>query len=127
MSPALSELLKLPPGERAELAMALWESLSDAERAGELELTPEQAGLRRFPVEQIAGGSPAENAERLKRVLSGHSGKADASVVALNAAALLMTAGKAADLREGVGLALEALGTGRARAVLDDFIEASRG
>jgi putative addiction module component (TIGR02574 family) len=43
MSPALSELLKLPPGERAELAMALWESLSDAERAGELELTPEEA------------------------------------------------------------------------------------
>ena len=43
MSPSLSELLKLPAGERAELAMALWESLSEAEREGELELTPEQA------------------------------------------------------------------------------------
>jgi putative addiction module component (TIGR02574 family) len=43
MSPSLSELLKLPAGERAELAMALWESLSDAEREGELELTPEDA------------------------------------------------------------------------------------
>ena len=39
----LSELLKLPPGERAELAMSLWESLSDAERERELELTPEEA------------------------------------------------------------------------------------
>jgi putative addiction module component (TIGR02574 family) len=37
----LAELLKLPAGERAELAMALWESLSEAEREGELELTPE--------------------------------------------------------------------------------------
>jgi putative addiction module component (TIGR02574 family) len=35
----LTELLKLPAGDRAELAMALWESLSDAERDGELELT----------------------------------------------------------------------------------------
>ena len=43
MSPSLSELLKLPPGERAALAMALWEGLSEAEREGELELTPEEA------------------------------------------------------------------------------------
>ena len=38
----LSELLKLPAGHRAELAMALWESLTDAEREGELRLTAEQ-------------------------------------------------------------------------------------
>jgi putative addiction module component (TIGR02574 family) len=43
MSPSLSDLLKLPAGERAELAMALWESLSEAERSSELELTPEEA------------------------------------------------------------------------------------
>lgn len=43
MSPSLSELLKLPAGERAELAMALWESLSAAERETELELTAEEA------------------------------------------------------------------------------------
>jgi putative addiction module component (TIGR02574 family) len=43
MSPSLSELLKLPAGERAEIAMALWESLSNTERGAELELTLEQA------------------------------------------------------------------------------------
>jgi putative addiction module component (TIGR02574 family) len=43
VSPSLSELLKLPAAERAELAMALWESLSAGEREAELELTPEQA------------------------------------------------------------------------------------
>jgi putative addiction module component (TIGR02574 family) len=43
MSPSLSELLKLPAAERAELAMALWESLSEAQREGDLELTPDQA------------------------------------------------------------------------------------
>jgi putative addiction module component (TIGR02574 family) len=43
MTPSLSELLKLPAGERAELEMTLWESLSEPEREGELELTPEDA------------------------------------------------------------------------------------
>ena len=38
----LTELLQLPAGDRAELAMALWESLSDQEREGELALTDEQ-------------------------------------------------------------------------------------
>ena len=41
-SSPLSELLKLPAGDRAELAIALWESLSDSEREGALELTDEQ-------------------------------------------------------------------------------------
>ena len=38
----LIELLKLPPGDRAELAMALWASLDDASRGAELALPPEQ-------------------------------------------------------------------------------------
>ena len=38
----LPELLKLPPDDRAQLAIALWESLSDGERENALELTPEQ-------------------------------------------------------------------------------------
>ena len=42
-SPSLSELLKLPSGERAELAMALWESLSAPEREAQLDLSAEQA------------------------------------------------------------------------------------
>jgi putative addiction module component (TIGR02574 family) len=41
-SSPLSELLKLPPADRAKLAMALWESLSDADRDGEMQMTDEQ-------------------------------------------------------------------------------------
>ena len=41
-SSPLTELLKLPAGDRAELAMALWDSLTDTEREGELELTDVQ-------------------------------------------------------------------------------------
>jgi putative addiction module component (TIGR02574 family) len=38
----LIDLLKLPADDRAELAMALWESLTDAERDGVFDLTDEQ-------------------------------------------------------------------------------------
>src|SRR3954453_12736187 len=81
----------------------------------EFEITPEQAGLRRQPVEGIAGGLPRENAKRLTALLGGRGREADESVVALNAGALLMTAGKAERLREGVALALDAIRSGRAR------------
>ena len=93
----------------------------------EMEITPEQAGFDRMPVHEIAGGAPDENAQRLRDVVSGIGGRADIAVVALNAGALLMAAGKVADLREGVGFAMEAMRSRRARHVLDSFVEASRG
>ena len=93
----------------------------------EIEITPEQAGLSRKPLQQIAGGTPAENAARLAALLSGSGGEADTSVVALNAGALLMTAARAATLREGVGMAVDAIRSGRANATLQSFVEASRG
>lgn len=37
----LDDLLKLPPGERREIAFALWESLDDDEQDAAFELTPE--------------------------------------------------------------------------------------
>ena len=54
-SSPLTELLKLPAGDRAELAMALWESLTDAEREGELELSEaDRAELDRRWTEHLA-------------------------------------------------------------------------
>jgi putative addiction module component (TIGR02574 family) len=38
----LPELLKLSSEERAQLAIALWESLTDAEREGAFEMSEEQ-------------------------------------------------------------------------------------
>jgi anthranilate phosphoribosyltransferase len=93
----------------------------------EFEITPEQAGLHRMPVQQIAGGSPQENAQRLAALLSGHGGEADTAIVALNAGALLMISGRASSLKDGVGSALDAVRSGRVNALLADFVEASRG
>lgn len=93
----------------------------------DIEITPEQAGLARHPLEQIAGGGPAENAARVSAILSGEGRDADTCIVALNAGALLMTAGCAASLREGTDMALESLRSGRAFETLNAFVEASRG
>lgn len=97
------------------------------ERLEELEITPEQAGLERMPLQQIKGGSPQENAQRLVALLSGNSGEADSAIVALNTGALLMTAGVTSTLREGTEMASDAIRSGRACDRLHAFVEASRG
>lgn len=66
----LAELLKLPPGDRAELAMALWASLDEASRNEELALTPEQiAELDRRFAEHQADPSSARSWEEVERRL----------------------------------------------------------
>lgn len=90
-------------------------------------ITPEQAGLERRPVGALTGGGPEENAERLKALLMGYGLDAETEVVALNAGALLMTAGLAGGLREGTEMALDALRSGEAHQRLKLFVEATHG
>lgn len=64
----LTDLLKLPPADRAELAMALWASLDETSRGAELALTPEQIAEldRRFAEHEADPGSarPWEEVEK---------------------------------------------------------------
>lgn len=67
----LSQLLKLPAGDRAELAIALWESLSDAERHAELTLSEEQtAELDRRWADHVADPQTAVPWADVRRRLS---------------------------------------------------------
>ncbi|MDE0446719.1 MAG: addiction module protein [Spirochaetaceae bacterium] len=69
-SRSFSELVKLPPGERAELAMALWDSLSADERQAELELSPEEAAeLDRRWREHLEGPDSAVPWDEVRREL----------------------------------------------------------
>ncbi|HKY33285.1 MAG TPA: anthranilate phosphoribosyltransferase [Candidatus Polarisedimenticolia bacterium] len=76
-------------------------------------VTPESAGLRRWPLAALRGGGPAENASRALAVLEGGRGAAR-DVTLLNAAAGLVVAGAARSLREGAALAAEAIDRGLA-------------
>jgi anthranilate phosphoribosyltransferase len=93
----------------------------------ELEITPEDAGLERAPLKVVTGGDVEENAARLKALLAGKASRAEEDMVILNTAALLMTAGRAATLKDGAAAAREGLSSGEAGRVLDGFVEASRG
>jgi putative addiction module component (TIGR02574 family) len=71
-SSPLSELFKLPPETRAQLAMALWESLPEAEREGQLVLTPEQEiELDRRWAEHVRNPDSAIPWEEVRRKLQG--------------------------------------------------------
>lgn len=84
-------------------------------------IVPEDAGLRRAPLTEIRGGDPAYNALALRRLLGGER-SAYRDAVLLNAAAALVIADAAADLREGAAIAAEALDAGKAAALLDAWI-----
>jgi anthranilate phosphoribosyltransferase len=93
----------------------------------EIVITPEEAGLARAPLSVVTGGDAAENGVRLRALLDGGGAPSERDIVALNAGALLMTAGRAATLKDGVAMALDALASGASGKVLDRFIEASNG
>jgi anthranilate phosphoribosyltransferase len=88
------------------------------------ELTPEQAGLKRWPLADIQGGDAAHNAAALTRLFDGETG-AYRDIVLLNGACALMVAGAANDVSSGVTLAAQALDSGAARTKLQALIKAS--
>jgi anthranilate phosphoribosyltransferase len=90
----------------------------------EFTIAPEDAGLERAPPEAIRGGEPAANAEALVALLSGEPG-AYRDIVLLNAAATLVVAGRATDLRAGAALAARSIDTGAASAVLGRLKDAT--
>jgi len=87
-------------------------------------ITPEQAGLKRVAVQALKGGEPRDNARALRALLEGEIGPYR-DIVLLNAAASLIIAEKADDLRQAVELAAMSIDSGRARAVLDRLIKVS--
>ena len=76
------------------------------------DLGPSDFGLPAGRPEDLAGGSPDHNVRMLLGLFDGAGPRALRSAVAANAALALKAAGLVEDLREGAGLAEEALGTG---------------
>jgi anthranilate phosphoribosyltransferase len=81
-------------------------------------INPEDAGLAKAPVSSIKGGDAAFNADALLGVLRGAAG-AYRDTVLLNAAAALIVADRAADLRDGVDQAGRGISSGAALNVLE--------
>lgn len=87
-------------------------------------ITPEKFGLTRCTKEELVGGTPEENAQITRDILSGAKGpKRDA--VLMNAGAALYIGGKADSMAEGIQLAAELIDSGKAMQTLEKFIEVS--
>ncbi len=87
-------------------------------------ILPEQVGIARGTLADIAGGTPAENADIVRWILEGEmSPRRD--VVLLNAGLALVAADRASDLAEGVAMARQSIDSGRAMSALETLVAVS--
>jgi anthranilate phosphoribosyltransferase len=90
------------------------------------EVTPEEFGLTRAPMETISGGDAAANADIIRRVLAGEkSPRRD--VTLLNAAAALVAAGKADHLADALPLGAKSIDSGEAAEKLEALVYFTKG
>jgi anthranilate phosphoribosyltransferase len=89
-------------------------------------LDPEaDLGLPRCDLAELRGGAPQENAATVREVFDGADG-GRRNAILLNAAGAIAAAGHAEDLREGLGLARDAVDSGAAAQRLEQLIAFSR-
>jgi anthranilate phosphoribosyltransferase len=89
------------------------------------EIQPEDFGLPRCGRDALLGGTVEENAGLLRRILSGETGNPRNAVV-MNAGAVLVAGGKAADLAEGIALAEAVIDSSGALSKLEQLVELSQ-
>ena len=82
-----------------------------------LEIGPGDAGLPLTDIDKLKGGSPEENAKAIRDLLKGAKGPYR-DIVLLNSSAALVVAEKAANLKEGVEVAADAIDSGKAKDAL---------
>jgi anthranilate phosphoribosyltransferase len=80
-----------------------------------------------FPFADLAGGTPEENAAKLRGILDGSVRGGLRAAVLLNAGAAIVAGGKAEELREGIALAAAAIDSGAAQAKLEALLRGSHG
>ncbi|WP_291428762.1 anthranilate phosphoribosyltransferase [Deinococcus sp.] len=89
-------------------------------------LHPEEAGVDLHPREAIVGGTPADNAQITRALLTGGGTAAQRDIVALNAGAALRTAGAVDSIRAGVELARTVMGSGAGWSTLERYAAHTR-
>ncbi|OPL11378.1 MAG: anthranilate phosphoribosyltransferase [delta proteobacterium MLS_D] len=90
------------------------------------EVVPEDFGLKRCTIRDIAGGSPEFNAGVIRDIFSGAEKGPRRDFLLLNNAATLYVSGKATSIREGIDLSRSLIDSGAAMRKLDELIEASK-
>lgn len=90
------------------------------------EITPEQFGLKTYDLKEIVGGTPEENAEITKGILSGQVQGAKRDIVLMNAGMGIYIGRDDISMEEGVKVAADMIDSGKAYAKMEEFVEATR-
>ena len=101
---------------------AVWEL-----RDGEVEswtFNPDNVGLGRWTIDDLRGGDPPASAAMMRRLLDGEGGPIRDAVL-LNTAGVLLAAGRAGSIPEGIQAAAQAIDSGAARERLEALVELS--
>jgi len=91
------------------------------------QIQPDDFGLEVRSLDHLRGGDTEANAEIVREVLKGSRSDEARALVIINAAAALFLGGAAADLRDGAGIAANAIDSGAAHAKLELLIKATNG
>jgi len=89
-------------------------------------IQPSDAGVPLSTRDALKGGDPSDNAEAIRDLLAGQK-SAFRDIVILNAAAALVVAGLADDLKQGAALAAQSIDDGRAQTALAKLVAISNG
>ena len=94
----------------------------DGKKFHEATITPEDVGLTRCAIEDLQGGSPDHNAQKIRAMLDGEQSPY-ADCVLMNAGAALWVANQTDNLTDGIALARASIASGKAKATLQAFID----
>lgn len=87
---------------------------------------PKEYGFNLCKTADFGGGTPEENAEYTRQILSGKEQGAKRDIVVINAAATILVSGKAADWNEAIKMAKQSIDSGAAAEKMKQFAEASQ-
>ena len=93
----------------------------DGDEIEEYTLTPGNLGLKRYDIEEIAGGQPEENAEDMRGIIEGDIDGAKRDIILANAGAAIYIAGETDTIAEGVERARHGIDSGEAAAKLEEL------
>lgn len=89
-------------------------------------ISPKDFGLSEYPITDIAGGSPEENANIIKSILKGEGSEAHNAAITINCAALLYLNGKHDSLLDAADEVKQVLRSGKPMSVIEDFVTLSQ-
>lgn len=91
-----------------------------------LTLTPEDFGLKTYPLSELEGGEPDENRQMIEAALAGEGKEAHRAAIALNCSALLKLTGRVDNFKQGTELAMATMEAGKPLTILNEVANISQ-